>query len=375
MVDSALDTEKNSALGLLDNNYASYVQRDDWDYGGAYPGGDKGMTVELDGVYDLGMIAFAEPLDLGAYMYVTVQYWDESGTKQTVKNITMLKKRAANRDYYLIKFKDPVRTSKIQFGIGRYNGGLRKTTVSEIRFYEYDSIEQDIMNLYGDDLHITLREDVTKETIDQLQGRLDTTDPVSGEYHPERTALQKELDPARKLLETGGLNGVLHVNPEISRSKDAGISVGGMNGWQPLGVTAAAGDELVVYVGHPGKKEGAATTLSLVYTQQHAESSALSGSVNLKIGRNEIKVGDICSTDKERGGALYIQYSGSSSDDAYAVRVSGGTSYPVLRLYGVSEEEKNQRIRTYVQELSAYVSDLSKKHQELSTRTICHIGT
>ena len=118
MVDSALDTEKNSALGLLDNNYASYVQRDDWDYGGAYPGGDKGMTVELDGVYDLGMIAFAEPLDLGAYMYVTVQYWDESGTKQTVKNITMLKKRAANRDYYLIKFKDPVRTSKIQFGIG-----------------------------------------------------------------------------------------------------------------------------------------------------------------------------------------------------------------------------------------------------------------
>ena len=365
MVDSVLDTEKNSALGLLDNNYASYVQRDDWDYGGAYPGGDKGMTVELDGVYDLGMIAFAEPLDLGAYMYVTVQYWDESGTKQTVKNITMLKKRAANRDYYLIKFKDPVRTSKIQFGIGRYNGGLRKTTVSEIRFYEYDSIEQDIMNLYGDDLHITLREDVTKETIDQLQGRLDTTDPVSGEYHPERTALQKELDTARKLLETGGLNGVLHVNPEISRSKDAGISVGGMNGWQPLGVTAAAGDELVVYVGHPGKKEGAATTLSLVYTQQHAESSALSGSVNLKIGRNEIKVGDICSTDKERGGALYIQYSGSSSDDAYAVRVSGGTSYPVLRLYGVSEEEKNQRIQTYVQELSAYVSDLSKKHQEL----------
>lgn len=365
MVDSALDTEKKSALGLLDNNYASYVQVEDWDYGGAYPGGDKGMTVELDSVYDLGMIAFAEPLDLGAYMYANVQYWDENGTKQKVENITMLKKRADGRDYYLIKFKEPVRTSKVQFGIGRYNGGLRKTTVSEIRFYEYDSIEQDIMNLYEDDLHITLREDVTAETIDALQKRLDTTDPVSGEYHPERTALQKELDTARKLLETGGLNGVLYVNPDIAGAKDAGISVGGLNAWQPLGVTAAAGDDLVVYVGYPGKKEGAATSLSLVYTQHHAESSALSGSVNLKIGRNEIKVGEICSTDKERGGALYIQYNGNNSRDAYAVRVSGGTSYPVLCLYGVSEEEKSQRIQTYVQELRDYVSELGKKHEEL----------
>ena len=45
------------------------------------------MTVELDSVYDLGMIAFAEPLDLGAYMYANVQYWDENGTKQKVENI------------------------------------------------------------------------------------------------------------------------------------------------------------------------------------------------------------------------------------------------------------------------------------------------
>lgn len=365
MVDSALDTENNSALGLLDNNYASYVQRDDWDYGGAYPGHNKGMTVELDDVYDLGMIAFAEPLDLGAYMYVNVQYWDESGTRQTAANVTMLKKRANNRDYYLIKFKEPLRTSKVQLGIGRYNGGLRKVTVSELRFYEYDSLEQDIMNLYGDDLHITLREDVTKEAIDELQARLDTTDPVSGEYHPERTALQKELDAARKLLETGGLNGVLNVNPMIAPGKDAGIATGGLNAWQPLGVTAAADEELVVYVGHSGMKEGAATSLSLVFTQQHGESSALSSSMSLKIGRNEIKVPQICSTEKEKGGALYIQYNGSREEDSYAVRVSGGSSYPVLRLYGVSEEEKSQRIETYVQELQAYVSDLSKKHQEL----------
>lgn len=365
MVESALDTEQNSALGLFDNNYASYAQRDDWDYGGAYPSADKGIFVELDNVYDLGMIAFAEPLDLGAYMYFTVQYWDENGAKQTAKNATLLRKRSNNRDYYLLKFKEPVRTSKIQLGIGRYNGGLRKITVSEMRFYEYDSLEQDIMNLYGDDLHIFLREDVTLETIEELEKRLDTIDPVSGEYHPERDALKKELETAKKLLETGGLSGVLQVNPNITPEKDKGIAVGGLNSWQPLGVTAAAGEELVVYVGCPGKKEGAAASVNLVFTQQHGESGALSSAMSLKVGRNEITAPKICSTDKERGGALYIQYTGNSDKDAYAVRVSGGSSYPVLRLYGAEEEEKLQRILTYTEELAAYVSELSGRHEEL----------
>ncbi len=364
MVDSGLDMEKNSALGLFDNNYASYVYREDWDYGGAYPSADKGVITELDKVYELGMIAFAEPLDLGLYSYFTVQYWDENGAKQTVKNASLVKKRSNNRDYYLLKFKEPVRTSKIQLGIGRYNGGLRKVTISEIRFYEYDSIEQDIMNLYGDDLHISLRENVTANTIEELQKRLDTKDPVSSEYHPEREALQKELDTAKELLETGGLGGVLQVNPDITSKKDAGISVGGLNAWQPLGVTAAADDKIVVYVGHSGKKEGAGTDLSLVFTQQHAESGSLSSSISLKIGRNEITVPKICSTEKERGGALYIQYTGNNEADAYAVRVSGGSSYPVLRLYGTSEEERSQRIQAYVAELRTYVSSLSKKHQE-----------
>ncbi len=365
MVDSGLDTGKNSALGLFDNNYASYVYREDWDYGGAYPSADKGVITELDKVYELGMIAFAEPLDLGLYSYFTVQYWDENGTKQTVKNASLVKKRSNNRDYYLLKFKEPVRTSKIQLGIGRYNGGLRKVTISEIRFYEYDSIEQDIMNLYGDDLHISLRGNVTAKTIEELQKRLDTKDPVSGEYHPERDALQKELDAAKKLLETGGLGGVLQVNPDITPQKDTGISVGGLNAWQPLGVTAAADDKLVVYVGHPDKKEGAGTDLSLVFTQQHAESGSLSSSASLKIGRNEITVPKICSTEKERGGALYIQYTGNNEADAYAVRVSGGSSYPVLRLYGTSEEEQAQRIQAYVAELRTYVSSLGENHQEL----------
>lgn len=366
MVDSPLDKDENSALGLFDNNYYSHVYREDWDYGGAYPDNVKGVTVELDDIYDIGMITFAEPVDLGAYSYVTVQYWDESGTKQRAANVSILQKTSGSRKYYMIKFKEPLKTAKLQIGVGRYNGGLRKVTISEIRLYEYDSIEQDILNLYSDDLHISLKDGVTEKTIQELQNRLDTKDSVSGEYHPERELLQTELDTAKKLLETGGLGGVLQVNPNITPKKDSEISVGGLNAWQPLGVTAAAGEELIVYVGNPGMKDGASTSLQLVFTQYHSESGKFFAAQNLKIGRNEITVPKISSVDAEKGGALYVQYNGNNDKDCYAVRVSGGVQFPVLNLYHVSDKkEREKRIAAYVQELKSYVDELEAQHRKL----------
>ena len=185
--------------------------------------------MELDKAYELGMITFAEPVDLGSYIFASVKYWDEGGKEHSVSDLSISQKKVNGRNYYLIKFNEAVKASKLQLGMGRYNGGLRKVTVSEIRLYEYDSLEQDILSLYRDDLHITLQKDVTEQTIQELQKRLDTKDPVSGEYHPEKEILQKELDAAKQLLETGSLGGVLTVNPDITRKKDSGISVGGLN--------------------------------------------------------------------------------------------------------------------------------------------------
>lgn len=364
MVDSPLDTG-NSALGVFDNDYTSYMYREDWDYGGAYPSIDKGITTELDARYSIGMITFAEPIDLGSYSYLSVFYWDQNNVRCKAENVTISTRKSGNRNYYMIKFKEPVVTSKIQFGVGRYNAGIRKITISEVRFYEYDSIEQDIMNLYQDSLHIVLKKNVTAQTIQALQTRLDTKDLVSGEYHPEREALQKELDMAKKLLETGGLGDVIQINPNISAANDSQISVGGMNAWQPLGVAAAAGDEIVVYVGKEGMADGANASLRLVATQHHAESSNLSSTINLKVGRNEITLPKISSTDVERGGALYIEYTGNNAKDQYAVRVSGGTKFPVLNVYRVSEEERKKRIKIYIEELNKYVAQLQALHGEV----------
>ncbi len=364
MVDSPLDKEK-SALGIFDNTCNSYVECADWDYGGAYPDAVKGVTAELDKVYTIGMIALYEPVDIGTYSFASVSYWDEKNEKHALKNVSIVQRTIDNRRFYLIKFNEPIKTSKLQVGIGRYGSSPRMVRIAEMRFYEYDSLEQDIMNLYADDLHIVLKDTVTEAVIAQLQTRLDTKDSVSGEYHPEREMLQTELDMAKKLLQTPGLNDVIQVNPNIAASNDSQIASGGLNAWQPLGVAAASEEQIVVYVGHPGMKSGANTNIQLVFTQQHAESSNLYKAVNLKIGRNEITLPKISSTDKEKGGALYVQYSGSNAKDQYAVRVSGGVKFPVLNLYGVPEADRAQRIDTYVKELAAYVAQIESQHNEL----------
>ncbi len=364
MVDSPLDKTTGSALGLFDNSYKSYVEREDWDYGGAYPDSVKGVTVELDQVYTLGMITLAEPIDIGSYYYVTVQYWDENGKKQKATKATIGQRTSGDRKYYIIKLNEPIKTSKLQIGVGRYGSTPWLVRISEIRFHTYDSLEQDIMDLYADDLHIVLKDSVTAEVIQKLQDRLNTKDTASGEFHPDRESLQKELDMAKLLLETE-LSDVVQVNPNITAEKDKGIAVGGMNSWQPLGVTAASGDQIVVYVGNPGMKAGASTNVQLVFTQQHAESSNFYKAVNLKIGRNEITLPKISSTIQEKGGALYVQYNGNKPTDQYAVRVSGGTKFPILNLYHVSEEEYGKRISSYVQELKAYVAELEKQHEKL----------
>ena len=182
-----------------------------------------------------------------------------------------------------------ITANKIRLGFTR-SGNYHNIVIAEVNFYYYDSLEDDILALYADDLHTVLKADVTEDTIDQLQKRLDTKDEKSGEYHPERTALQKELDNAKGLLNTE-LREVVQINPAITAAKDGHLGFGGLNAWQPLGVTAYEGEQLVIYVGHNKLKTGSNASLRLVATQYHAEASAMAVNVaTLKVGRNEITV-------------------------------------------------------------------------------------
>ena len=354
MENSPLDTEPGTAWGTVDHDAASYYFANTWDIGGFNPMGAKhGLIYEFDQAYKLDTLAFHDMTsqDTG-YAYAKVRYWDENGVQTDVAGISMQRKTdAGGRTYYVIKLPQAVNAKKIQFGIARATAS-GTISISEVYFYYYDTLMEDIMSLYQDDLHTVLRPEVTQADIDALRTRINTVDPVSGEYHPDRELLERELQTAEAILRDVKLNASVMVHSGIT-TKDVGRGFGGLNAWQPLGVVAAAQEEIMVYVGHSSKKTGEAANLQLVAT--------------LKVGPNKISVPKIGSTTGiESGGALYVQYTGDGRDGQYAVRVSGGTQVPRLDLYQVTEEsERLARAKAYVEELESFVGQMEATHREV----------
>lgn len=369
MQNSPLDTQSGTAWGTVDHDPSSYYFANTWDVGGYNPmGTGHGLTYEFDQAYKLDTFAFHDVTsqDTG-YYYAKVRYWDENGTQTDVSGVSMSRKAdAGGRTYYVIKLPQAVNAKKIQFGIARYSAA-GTISVSEVYFYYYDTLMDEIMSLYQDDLHTVLRPEVTQADIDALRTRINTVDPVSGEYHPDRELLERELQTAEAILRDGNLNASVRVHSGIT-TKDVNRGFGGLNAWQPLGVVAAAQEEIMVYVGHDSRKTGDAANLQLVSTQYHSEAAGVGTVVaTLKVGPNKITLPKIGSTTgMESGGALYVQYTGDGSDGRYAVRVSGGTRVPCLDLYRVTEEgERLARAKAYVEELETFVAQMEATHEDV----------
>ncbi len=367
MQDSSLDTESGTAWGTVDKNPISAYFWNTWDQGGFNAMGSRGLTYEFDQAYKIQSFALQEvSVQSVRYGYIRVRYWDAENGNQMVEldcGQVSLEPRTdeQGRLYYMVKLPKAVTTSKIQFALAR-SVASGTISISEVYFYHYDSLEDDIMALYADNLHTVLCEDAEGK-IEDLQNRIDTKDLVSGEYHPDRAKLQRELDTAKQIL-AADLSEPVRVHNGITTS-DVNRGFGGLNAWQPLGVTVAADEQISVYVGHNTKKTGENTQLQLVVTQYHAESSNLFKVVKtLKIGKNDITIPKLISTDVEKGGALYVQYTGSGNDE-YAVRVEGGVEVPVLDLYQVAGEERLERTQEYMEDLKAYTAEMQKVHGQV----------
>lgn len=367
MENSALDTEGKTAWGLVDDDYTSYWTKADWDDGVSYPGSDRGMTITLDQEYPMSYITYAAANQQAALSQVRVGYWtaEEPNTEKTVAASLVARTDENDNPFYIIKLNNAITANKVHLSFGT---GYQRINmmVGEIHFHEYDSLEDDIMALYTDEMHITLRPDVTTATLDELESRLNTPDTVSGERHLLFEELALEIKNARDIL-TANLDPAYEVENQITAQKDRHLGFGGLNSWQPVGKTARAGEKLLVYVGHNSKKWGEAANLQIVFTQNHAESNAVARAQNLKVGRNEITVPALSSGIVERGGQVYVSYTGNSANDKYAVRINGGGDIPVLSVYGKTGEERTAAIQAYVTELEEYVKNLEAEHEAQHT--------
>lgn len=376
------DTSTNVKC-LMDNNTKSYVKTFDWDWGGAYPANNKGVVTTFTEPQNISMVSFAEYADEYSYKYINIGYKVVGNNNWKTSGATLTRYTAPNgRKYFIAKLPAPVMdVTAMKVAVGRAYGNQGYCSIAELRFHYDGGLEKDILGLYTDNLHLELVNDAA-DKIYTLQERLDTKDPKSGEYHPYRTMLQAELDAAKQLLETDGLGNVKSISNQVSAARDSGHNYGmsGLNAWQPIGVSAAADEPIVVYVGAPNASRGANAPLKLYASQQHADLSngLIVDCGTLKVGRNEIQIPEMrgVTGDYEHGGALYVAYTGSNNNDNWALRVSGGVEIPTLSLlrstyttkadgtidFYDQHDARFNAVKAYVESLEDYAGKLNDTH-------------
>lgn len=361
MQDSPLDASGTTALGLFDDDYTSYAQKNDWDMGSAYNAGNHGIEVTFDSVKEIGFISWAASTQNISYSSVAVHASTGGSAWQRVQGVTFTQQQCANgRTYTLVKLPGGLRADKVLIGMERR---VRLIDIAEMRFHGYDSIEDDVAALYADDMHIQLAQGVDEARIDELDTRLNTAD-VDGNYYPYKAAVQMDLDFARQLLadEKAGLSEVIEVHTDISSALDSGkaLGMGGLNSWQPLGKVAAAGDQLVLYAS--ARNASSNSKVQMYVGQQYPEvSAAPSYGGTFNVGTRTIYTvpEKIQEKDKEHGGPLYAQYTGNNPDETWYIRVMGGHSIPTLDLHNVSDHEER------VAKAEQFVNDLDQALQLL----------
>ena len=367
MIDSTLDEgSRNTAWGAVDNDPSSYYKKTTWDDGGFNNLGSNGLTYTFDDAYKIDTIVITAT-DGMQYSYIKARWWDINGNGSNISASCSQRRDEKGNVYHLIKLDKPVEAKKIQIGFARYlaGGSYNLITVSDTYFYRYDDLKDVVMDVYADDLHTSLKDYVTQQTIDDLRAKINTPDEF-GIENPDKEIWLRELDTAEKILNDESLKSAINVHAGIT-TRDSYSGFSGINAWQPLGVSAASGETITVYVGNPRMKSNQNTDLTLIVSKYHSESgNVVMYSTPLKTGANEITLPDGNTIGCESGGALYVQYQGTNTNERYSVRVGGGAEVPFLDLYKVTDEnERMERAVEFVEMLDKYVPEMETIHNEI----------
>lgn len=355
---------------VVDNDYSTSWYLNSWDAGGYNPG-KPSPIITFDQAYEMDYMNFVTGESQPWIAYVKVRYWDEENKMTQIDDASIKTIKSANgNSYYQVRFNRKIKAKKIQVNTALYWAGNTGIRYQEMMFYYYDSLSDDVDALFKDDLHVELNDNVTAVDIDTLEARANTTDSVSGEYHPDRESILRDLQLARDILSETAIDDSITVDQNVFQNKDNNLQFSfNMNDYQPLGVAVRAGDKINVYVGNnTSDKE-----LDLVYTQYHAEAAKWTASIRLKRGKNEITIPTIGGEDSERGGSLYIRYlSSNPSNQTIKVRVAGGVKIPYLNLTEYRDRSTGEwnadgaktAIQQYVADLETYIQNLPTLYPE-----------
>ncbi len=303
----------------------------------------------------------------------SITVWDEEGNQ---KNLVSGKNIAINSNvtgYMILPF-DKTTVKKLAVSIAQWDGSPTGVSLSEAVFYESDNLASDVRALFANDIYTelsaeTLADKAAAQTkIADLRAQANDAEG----YYVDKDILLDELELAEKLL--NGDSGALGItkNGVQSRSTSVDGKKYGQAGsdLQPLGVVAYAteyaernklSDTQVTIYAHIPEGE----SVSVIPTQYYAEANAWQGgAIPLQNGRNLINIPKIGTQTSERGGALYLKYSGSKPDEVSLHIRKGAIAVPTLELsdwYGIDEATRRERITAYVEELTKHTSSLNNK--------------
>ena len=348
---------------IVDNDYSTSWVHWDWDTA-IY--GKTGPVVTFDKEYTIDTIRVIKALDTDTNIYYSnIGYLNKETGKWEYVDATVTK--SDSNKVATLKLSKPITAEKVQVNLSSYT---RVIGISEIKFYHYDSLEDDVDSLFKDDLMLELSDDVTQEKIDELVKRANTIDPVNMEYHPNQTQILSNLERAQDLFNDINLNDNIKViDPTISNYWSS-QKIGQSNDWQALGIAVKPGDKVTIYIG--SDRADKLTEFDLAITQHYGESGTAYQVYDqkLKIGKNEIVIPESgFDMDYEKGGNLYIRFGNAKFDgkNNFQVRVSGGTEIPHLNLNNIisddsKESQAKEAIRTYIRQLKTYVNTLPDRY-------------
>lgn len=349
---------------IVDGDYSTYWTSFTWNT--SYTSSPK---ITFDKEYEMDTFMIATRLDAGyggnAYDYVPVRYFDSEKNEYVNVNGQYTVQNSNGKRYYKVTLDEPIKTKELNVALRIHPMYEPLSSISEIKFYNYDSLEKDVEALFKDELMLELADGVTQEKVDSLRVRANTIDSVSMEYHPNRKLILENIERAQDILDDINLDQNIKVlNPMIINS---GNTIGQSNNWQSLGVSAKPGDKVNVYIGSTNPN----TKFELAITQHYAESGTALKTYNMELvpGKNEITIPESAfQMDYEKGGNLFIRFKSNYREkDVFKVRTSGTTKIPHLNLNKLISDESKEKeskaiIREYITELKNHVSNLPKMY-------------
>lgn len=348
---------------FVDGDYeTSWVARRFWE--------DSSITFTFNEAKDMDYLIWVPRLDgnsRGKYRESFESYsitvWtkqdDINGEGREIVSSSKGFTQGPDQSYLVFPFPKQENVVKIKVSTKQWDGSPTNMNASEVAFYEYNDIADRVSSLFANDSRTELASGVTEQQI--LDLKAEVTD-VEG-YVVDSEILIKELDIAMSLLKNNTENlgyikdDIYSINPSAD-TQNHGIAI---NNWQPLGFVGRAGEKITIFADIP---EG--ETVSLVATQFFEQADSLSAKpITLTSGRNVITIPKIGSVNTDRGGSLYLTYNGENADQI-KLQIIGGYKIPTLELRDFytlvresgGEEKIKAQIKTFIQELEAYVPTL-----------------